>query len=220
MNRIKKHIERLQYITHATKDKSIIDQVHIAVDAGIKWVQFRLKNADDDTFKQQAMACLEIAKRHRCTFVINDRVHVAKEIDADGIHIGKEDMSPRTAREMLGPDKIIGCTANTIDDIIQLSNLPIDYIGLGPFRFTKTKEKLSPILGLVGYDEIIKKAVAHNLSVPIIAIGGIQVEDVGHLFQTGVHGIAISGIISNSNHPRKDCQNLLKQIEAQSCPTV
>ncbi|MEH6304802.1 thiamine phosphate synthase [Olivibacter sp. CPCC 100613] len=218
MSQFKKTIERLQYITQAVREKSILDQVKITTKEGIRWIQFRLKTIDDNTFKQQAIRCMEVSKQHQCTFLINDRVHIAKEIDADGVHIGKDDLSPSLAREILGPNKIIGCTANTIDDIIRLSKQPIDYIGLGPFRFTKTKEKLSPTLGLTGYREIIGKVKDRHIDIPIIAIGGIHFDDIDPLFQTGIHGIAVSGIISNSSQPQNDCQNLLKQIALQSCP--
>ncbi|WP_134088930.1 thiamine phosphate synthase [Olivibacter sp. XZL3] len=217
MVHFKKNIARLHYITQATPSRSILDQVHTATAGGIQWIQFRSKSATDDAFREEAMTCLALAKRHLCTFVVNDRVDIAKEIGADGVHIGKEDISPRIARELLGPEKIIGCTANTLDDIIHLSGQPIDYIGLGPFRFTSTKEKLSPILGLAGYQQIIKEALNRNISIPVIAIGGIRFEDIGPLFQTGIQGIAVSGLISNSNQPEKDCRELLKQTEVQSC---
>lgn len=217
MTHLKANIARLHYITHAPTNKSIVEQVRIAVEGGIRWVQFRSKFTNDQVFREQALQCLAIAKQRRCTLLINDRVHIAKEIDAGGVHIGKEDMSPHYARELLGPKKIIGCTANTLDDILYLNEQPIDYIGLGPFRFTKTKEKLSPILGLAGYHKIITELANQNITIPIIAIGGIRFNDIKPLFLTGIHGIAVSGLISDSHQPQKDCQNLLQHIEIQSC---
>ena len=88
----------------------------------------------------------EICRRHRALFIINDRVDVARLLEADGVHLGKEDMDPWEARRILGPGKIVGATCNTWDDILLRQKQQVDYIGLGPYAFTTTKEKLSPVL--------------------------------------------------------------------------
>ncbi|MBS1564045.1 MAG: thiamine phosphate synthase, partial [Bacteroidetes bacterium] len=113
-----------------------------------------------------------------------------------GVHIGKEDMPPATARDLLGNEYIIGATANTLEDLIRLSKEPIDYIGLGPYRFTTTKKKLSPILGLEGYRSIFSTLAEENNLPPIVAIGGIVDDDIPLLGTTGLHGVALSAVIS------------------------
>jgi thiamine-phosphate pyrophosphorylase len=134
-------------------------------------------------------------------YIINDNVYLAKKMDADGVHLGLTDMSVLEARQILGETKIIGGTANTFEDVLQRTVENCDYIGLGPFQFTATKEKLSPILGLEGYRSIIEKMKAKNIQIPIYAIGGIALESVESLMETGIHGIAVSGVITQSENP-------------------
>lgn len=208
-----KTIERLHYITHPVRAHTIIDQVRLVTEAGAKWIQFRLKNTEDKLFKEQAEQALYMAHKKNASFIVNDHVLMAKAIDADGVHLGKEDLNPAAARKILGDNKIIGCTANTLEDILYLSKQPIDYIGLGPFRYTGTKEKLSPILGLAGYYAIIKQLEWHSIDIPIIAIGGITTKDVSALLKAGLYGIAASGTIINSSEPTISCKEMLHEIE-------
>ena len=166
---------------------------------GADWIQLRLKDVDYNEHKRIAMEVKQICKHYRSTFIINDNVQLAKEINADGVHIGKEDMDPHEARRLLGDEFIIGCTANTIEDVKRLACLPIDYIGLGPFKFTNTKQNLSPVLGLNGYRTIFEYLNDSKItSPPIIGIGGIVLDDVTELMTTGLSGIAVSGAISNA----------------------
>lgn len=166
---------------------------------GVDWIQLRLKNVDYDQYKQVALQVQQVCRKYNATFIINDNVALAKDINADGVHIGKDDMHPAEARKLLGDDIIIGCTANTAEDIIRLSDLGIEYIGLGPFRFTTTKEKLSPVLGLDGYNGIFEYLVERNLDYPpIVGIGGVTEDDVPSLLATGLHGIAVSGAIAKA----------------------
>jgi thiamine-phosphate pyrophosphorylase len=128
---------------------------------------------------------------------------LAKQIVADGVHLGLSDMNIAEARAILGKTKIIGATANTFEDIIYQINSGCDYIGLGPFQYTKTKKNLSQILGLEGYHSIITQLKDSQIEIPIYAIGGITLENVNALMETGIHGIAVSGIITQSNQKNK-----------------
>lgn len=166
---------------------------------GVDWIQLRLKNVSYEHYKEVALQVQEVCKKHNATFIINDNVALAQEIGADGVHLGKEDLSPMEARKQLGNNFIIGCTSNTVEDITRLSDLDIDYLGLGPFRFTTTKEKLSPVLGLDGYHTIFEFLVEHNIDYPpIVGIGGVAEDDVPALLATGLHGIAVSGAITKA----------------------
>ncbi|GAA4782415.1 thiamine phosphate synthase [Olivibacter ginsenosidimutans] len=211
-SRLKK-IERLHYITHPVAAYTLAEQTRLVTEAGGKWIQFRMKQTNAHTFKGQAEQALQVAREGGATFIINDDVLAAKMLDADGVHLGKEDLNPLEARKLLGDEKIIGCTANTLADILYLQTLPIDYIGLGPFRFTSTKQKLSPILGLSGYKTIIQALQRQEIAIPIIAIGGIRLTDIVHLFEIGVYGIAASGVILNTSDPKASCTALLTQIK-------
>jgi thiamine-phosphate pyrophosphorylase len=191
-------ISKLHYITQELAGISHSKLAELACLAGVDWVQLRLKNKSYEEQLKIAALTKTVCTKYNAKLIINDNVQLAKEIKADGVHLGKADMSPAEAKEILGKDIIIGGTANTFDDIMYLSEAKVDYIGLGPFRFTSTKENLSPILGLDGYKTIIAKCIQNKIDIPIISIGGIKSEDVRSLIGTGVYGVAVSSAINLS----------------------
>lgn len=192
----------LQFITHPKEGISILDEIRQVVDGGCRWVQLRMKDASREEIIETAKAAKEICKEKECIFVIDDHVDIAKELELEGVHLGKSDMSPVEAREILGEEFIIGATANTFEDIEGLRHLDIDYIGLGPFRFTTTKQKLSPVIGLEGYREIMRKMKDASIRIPVVAIGGIEYDDIQEIMNAGVSGVAVSGsIIKSGNIP-------------------
>ncbi len=171
-----------------------------ACKGGVDWVQLRLKNVEYDEYKRIALEVQAVCKRYGATLIINDNAHLALDIKADGVHIGKEDaICPNDEAALVEGGYIIGCTTNTLEDILHFVRKPISYVGLGPYRFTTTKEKLSPILGLEGYEQIMAgiKSSGEKLP-PVVAIGGIAMQDVPMLMATGIHGVAISGAINNA----------------------
>lgn len=194
---------RMQYITAPKSGLSLAGQVEAVCRGGMRWVQLRMKGATPAEMLAEGRLIREICRRHGALFVVNDRVEVARELDADGVHLGKEDMDPREARALLGVGKIIGATCNTWEDILLRQKQGVDYIGLGPFTFTTTKEKLSPVLGLEGYRRLLKQMRLHGIRIPVYAIGGITETDIPPLLQTGVAGIALSGLIKNSPDPAR-----------------
>jgi thiamine-phosphate pyrophosphorylase len=200
-------ISKLHYITanptHAEQ----------ACKGGVDWIQLRVKNKSEDEWKLIAEETKKICRKYGTKLIVNDSVKLAKIIGADGVHLGKEDMPPDEARKLLGPNFIIGGTANTFDDIKRLALLKVDYIGLGPFRFTQTKKNLSPLLGLHGYTDLIKECAGQNITVPIIAIGGIQLSDVEDLIAGGVYGIAVSSAISDAVDVASAAKNFMDKIE-------
>ena len=209
---MKKRISKLQYITQATEKLSHVQAAKNACEAGCDWVQLRVKNASLDDVSKIAREVRQICDQYQATFIMNDYVEVAKAVKADGVHLGKEDMSPAVARQILGNDVIIGGTGNTFEGVQKLAEAKVDYMGVGPFRFTTTKQKLSPILGLEGYKILIEQCEVHNIQIPIVAIGGILTEDVEAIMQTGVHGIAVSGLITNHSERLELVRKLQKQL--------
>ncbi len=189
---------RLQYITAPKTGLSLCEQIESVCQGGMRWIQLRMKNASDTEMMQEGKLAKEICRRYNALFIINDNVQIARQLDADGIHLGKEDMNPLEARKILGPGKIIGATCNTWEDIVLRYEQQVDYIGLGPFAFTTTKEKLSPVLGLDGYHILLRKMKKNHISIPVFAIGGIQENDIPDLAATGIQGIAVSGLLKNS----------------------
>ncbi|SEP56296.1 thiamine phosphate synthase [Flavobacterium urocaniciphilum] len=193
--------EKIQYISQGKSPEEQIANIAKALDAGCKWIQLRYKNKPIEEVLSLAKMVQKICKAYEAKLIINDHVEVAHQIDADGVHLGLNDISVKEARILLKENKIIGGTANTLEDVLQRIDEKCNYIGLGPFRFTITKEKLSPILGLKGYQNILCELKNRNIEIPIYAIGGIEEDDVEKLVKTGVYGIAVSGLITNHNHP-------------------
>lgn len=189
-------ISKLHYITQEANNLTHPQAAEAACQAGADWVQLRVKNQTHEVWRELALQTQTICRRYRSTFILNDNPRLAAEIGADGVHLGKQDMAPREARKLLGNRKIIGGTANTFADILWLAEQGVDYIGLGPYRFTSTKQNLSPILGLEGYMSILEQCRTAGIKTPVIAIGGIVADDVPQLLQTGIHGIAVSSAIT------------------------
>ncbi len=198
----------LQYITHTnSRFKTPTAGAEQALIGGCRWVQLRMKGAERESVIAEGLRLRAVCDRYGARLILDDYVELVKEIGADGVHLGKNDMAVGDARRLLGDGIIIGATANTLEDIRKSIAAGADYIGLGPFRFTTTKEKLSPTLGLEGYRRIMEKAGG---TVPVVAIGGITVEDMAALMRTGVSGVAISGAILNSENPVETTKQFLK----------
>jgi thiamine-phosphate pyrophosphorylase len=194
---------KLQYISQGESVEEQLYNIHQALDNGCDWIQMRFKHQKPKKAMALAEAVKFLCEEYLANFIINDDVHLAERINADGIHLGLSDMDVAEARAILGKTKIIGATANTFEDIVRQTNNGCDYIGLGPFQHTKTKSNLSPILGFEGYRSIIAKMKQSQVEIPVYAIGGITLEDVHTLIKTGIHGIAISGIITKSDQKDK-----------------
>lgn len=184
----------------------------MAIEGGCRWIQLRMKGASDEEVLETAAGLIDICRDNNAFLIIDDRVKVVNELKVSGVHLGKEDMDPMEARELLGPDAIIGVTANTAEDILKFKNKDVDYVGLGPFRFTTTKEKLSPVLGLDGYKKIVKDVRDAGMEIPIVAIGGITLEDVEPLMKTGVNGIAMSGAIITAPDPMLYTSKVMEKL--------
>lgn len=202
----------LQFITHYTETISYLDSVKIALEGGCKWIQLRMKNATADEILPIAQEAAKLCHDVGATFILDDHVELVKEAGADGVHLGKNDMPIDEARRILGPFYIVGGTANTYEDIMMHVKRGADYIGCGPFRYTTTKEKLSPILGLEGYRKIVDQMSAAGLSLPIVAIGGITADDIPEIMKTGVTGIALSGSILRADDPVAETKRIIETI--------
>ena len=203
-------MERLYFLTMDEAHIGHIAQVEAACAAGIRWIQLRMKLASDDEMREVAVAAKKICDAYGCTFSINDRVHIAAAVGATGVHLGKEDMGVGLARRVLGPGRIIGGTANTLEDIREHCRQGADYIGLGPYRYTTTKKNLCPVLGLGGYQRIMDQLHREGITIPVVAIGGIGKEDAPALQEAGLHGVAFSGMLVHAED-RRGMVNELKQ---------
>lgn len=191
----------IQFITHETETIGYVEGARMALEGGCRWIQLRMKDASDYEVRKAAAEIQPMCKAHDAIFLLDDRVELAKELKADGVHLGKNDMPVDEARRVLGEEFIIGGTANTFDDIERLSRQGADYIGCGPFRFTTTKKNLAPVIGIEGYRDIIEKMEAAGIDLPVVAIGGITADDIDDILATGVRGIAVSGTVLRAENP-------------------
>ncbi len=200
---------KLQYISQGVSSQEHFTNIQQVLDAGCGWIQLRIKQ------KEEALKIAEkvkmLCKEYNAVFIINDYVEIAKEIDADGIHLGLKDVSIADARKILGDNKIIGGTANSLLEVKQRIEEKCDYIGLGPYRFTETKENLSPIIGLEGYKNTI--AALPNLNIPIYAIGGIGLEDLPTLLEIKIYGVAMSGAITKAINKQEYINDIKKFLK-------
>ena len=202
----------IQFISHYSERYSYLDSIQLALEGGCRWIQLRMKDATDDEVRPIAVEAQKLCRAYGAKFIIDDRVALVRELGADGVHLGKNDMPIREARQILGPDFIIGGTANTFEDAKAHYEASADYIGCGPFRFTTTKKKLAPVLGLDGYRHIIQQMRAANITIPVVAIGGITKDDIPAILQTGITGIALSGTVLHADDPIAEMKHIINII--------
>ncbi|UKK67913.1 thiamine phosphate synthase [Prevotella communis] len=202
----------IQFISHYSERYSYLDSIQLALEGGCRWIQLRMKDATDDEVRPIAVEAQKLCRAYGAKFIIDDRVALVRELGADGVHLGKNDMPIREARRLLGSGFIIGGTANTFEDAKAHYEASANYIGCGPFRFTTTKQKLAPVLGLEGYRSIISKLRAANINIPIVAIGGITKDDIPAILQTGITGIALSGTVLRANDPIEEMKHIINII--------
>lgn len=202
----------IQFISHYSERYSYLDSIQLALEGGCRWIQLRMKDATDDEVRPIAVEAQKLCRAYGAKFIIDDRVALVRELGADGVHLGKNDMPIREARQILGPDFIIGGTANTFEEAKAHYEASADYIGCGPFRFTTTKQKLAPVLGLDGYRQIIRKLRAANITIPVVAIGGITKDDIPAILQTGITGIALSGTVLRADDPITEMKHIINII--------
>ena len=202
----------IQFISHYSERYSYLDSIQLALEGGCRWIQLRMKDATDDEVRPIAVEAQKLCRAYGAKFIIDDCVALVRELGADGVHLGKNDMPIREARQILGPDFIIGGTANTFEDAKAHYEASANYIGCGPFRFTTTKQKLAPVLGLDGYRHIIQQMRAANITIPVVAIGGITKDDIPAILQTGITGIALSGTVLRADDPIAEMKHIINII--------
>lgn len=205
-------IPKLHYISQGKCPREHLDNITMACSSGASLVQLRLKDVDEDILMTTAEKAREITGNYQTRLIINDHYKIAKAVKSDGVHLGKTDSCPLEARKQLHSWQLIGGTANTLQDCVDLIEKGVDYIGLGPFRFTRTKHNLSPVLELIGYEMLLQKLKTET---PIIAIGGITIKDVPDILATGVYGIAVSGELTKDFKKIKLFHNILQVSSTQ-----
>ncbi len=186
-----------------------VDVARAAIRGGVTMLQYRDKGSLADTIIHNLRKLKDIASKADVPFLINDHVDIAKEVGADGVHLGQDDMNPEQAREILGPEAIIGVTAFTEDQIAAINPDIVDYIGMGPFYTTQTK-KNKPILGEEGARRF--RELAALSPVPVVGIGGITPDNAGAVIKAGAHGVAMMRSVSESSDPEEAASAFVNAI--------
>lgn len=207
------YVERLHFVTQDVPHMSLSELIEAACTGGVRWIQLRVKGMEFTDWLRCAYDAQVICKRFGARLVINDNAVVCRQVGAAGVHLGRNDMSPEWARDIVGPDVIIGGSANSESDIARLVRARVDYIGIGPFRLTRTKTDLSPVLGAEGIQRLVSFARSVAPEIPVVAIGGIEIEDVAALLGTGLHGVAVSGAIAQGQATKTNAARFVRVIQ-------
>lgn len=169
--------------------KKLEDEVEQILDSGATFLQLREKDLDHDTMLAEAKKLKLIAKKRKIPFVINDRIDICLESDADGVHVGQSDMQAQNVRSMIGPDKILGVSAQTVEQAVAAEKAGADYLGVGAVFGTTTKLDANHVAL-----ETVKQ-ICDAVSIPVVAIGGITEQNLMQLSKTGVDGVAVISAI-------------------------
>lgn len=195
----------LYLVTDKSDDiEKFLNTVEEAIKGGTTVVQIREKTADTLDFYNLALKVKEITSKYNVPLIINDRVDIALAIDADGVHVGQSDMPCDVTRKLIGEDKILGVSAATVDEAIKAQKDGADYIGTGAVFPTKTKSDASS----VSKQEL--KEIVESVDIPVVAIGGITLDNASKLTDTGISGLSVVSAIMSSDNPKKSSEELLK----------
>ena len=187
---------------HWLNGRTLSEVVRESLDGGATFIQLREKDLDEESFLKEARELKALCAEYKVPFVINDNVEIAKEIDADGVHVGQSDMEAGNVREKLGPDKIIGVSAQTVEQAVLAEKRGADYLGVGAVFPTGSKDDAEDV------SKETLRAICEAVSIPVIAIGGISRDNVGELAGSGLVGIAVISAIYAQSDIRKATKEL------------
>ena len=192
---------------HWLGDKSLYEAVRESLDGGVTFLQLREKNLDDDAFREEALQIQKLCGEYDVPFIINDNVGVAASIDADGVHVGQSDMEAGDVRAKLGPYKILGVSAHTVEQAVLAEKRGADYLGVGAVFQTGSKADVDNIT----FETL--KAICEAVSIPVIAIGGITRDNVKTLAGSGICGVAVISAIYAQKNIKEATADLKIQVE-------
>lgn len=188
---------------HWLGDRTLYDVVRESLDGGVTFLQLREKDLDDETFFREAVRLRDMAREYGVPFVINDNVDIAVRMDADGVHVGQSDMEAGDVRALIGPDKILGVSAQTVEQAVLAEKRGADYLGVGAVFPTGSKDDADD----VSFETL--KAICEAVSIPVVAIGGITAENTPELAGSGICGIAVISAI----YGQKDIYNATASLK-------
>lgn len=185
-----------------TGKQTLYEQVEDALRGGVTCVQLREKELSDEEFLNEAVKMKELCQKYRVPFFINDNVNVAIKCGADGIHVGQEDMAARSVRSLVGDSMMIGVSVHTVEEAMEAIRNGADYLGVGAMFSTSTKLDAKVLTRQVLSD------ICHAVNIPVVAIGGLNKENIPKLEGTGVDGVALVSAIFAADNIENECQEL------------
>ena len=188
--------------------ETLVTRTEEAIDGGVTFVQLREKDLDEENFEREGRELKELCRKRGVPFVINDNVELAAKLDADGVHVGQSDMEALDVRKIIGGDKILGVSAQTVEQAVTAEKHGADYLGVGAVFPTGSKDDAAE----VSYDTL--RAICDAVKIPVIAIGGITEENVTELSKSGICGIAVISALYAKEDIKSAAQRLRKNTEA------
>ena len=195
---------------HWLGERTLYEVVRESLDGGVTFLQLREKNLDEDSFYEEAVRLQAMAREYKVPFVINDNVEIAVRMNADGVHVGQDDMEAGNVRALIGPDKILGVSAQTVEQAVLAEQQGADYLGVGAVFPTGSKDDAID----VPFETL--KAICEAVSIPVVAIGGITLENTPKLAGSGICGIAVISAI----YAQKDIREAASSLKKVTAETV
>ena len=210
-------IGRLHVITDSALQLRFthLELARLALEGGAETVQYRRKDASAREMIAEASEIRALCRRHRAQLIVNDRVDIAIAVDADGVHLGADDLPIALARDLLGGARLIGGSSDDAEEAAALSRHSVDYAGIGPVFATRSKQDTGPVLGLAGLASAVRAT-----TLPLIAIGGISIENIDQVLATGVHGVAVLGAVCLADDPLLATRALRERLDRRGTTTA
>ena len=198
----------LYVITDRRWGRSHLEVARAAIEGGATAIQLRDKEATTRELIEAGLALRDLTRERKVAFIINDRVDVALAVDADGVHVGQDDMPATLARKLVGPDRVVGVSASTVEEALQAETDGADYISASPVFSTPTKPDAAPPTGLEGL-----RAIVEAVRIPVVAIGGINESNVEEVIRAGAAGVAVISAVVGAPDIAAAARRLRQRIE-------
>lgn len=210
---MKKYISKFHYLTQDLPHRSHAEQSEIACKAGANWIQYRCFTKNDSELITELHHVASICDDWGATLILTDHYHLLDKVDAQGVHLEDMNADFKSIRDIISDEKTLGASSNSIEDIQRIhASGAVDYIGCGPFSVTKTKPNDYPLIGVEGYRVLINKMSELGIDLPLLAVGGINSEDIEPLLGTGIYGIAVSAAVNLASDPGFALKDIYKKI--------
>ncbi len=210
---MKKYISKLHYLTQDLPDRSHVEQTEIACQAGANWIQYRCFSKEEEDLIAELHQIASICDDWGATLILTNHYHLLDRVDAQGVHLENMEADFISIRNIISDEKTLGGSANSINDIQRIAHSgAVDYIGCGPFAHTNTKPNDYPVLAVKGYESIVHEMNKMQIDIPILAVGGVTVNDIDGLLSAGVYGVAVSAAVNHAPDPGTALKELYRKM--------